>query len=307
MWWGRSPTEKLLRKPTTGAGCCARAASGHVAAAPPMSVVMKSRRFRASYSRASDRKNSIPLRRQETAALRNFDPVYVSVGSIASHPDVRDAPGMSAIPPIATHRCVATKRRNVLTSDICTAANLSLFDHLVSAAEQCWRHSQSEGFRCLEVDHQFKPCRLFNRQFSGFDAFEDLRCVDAHLAKPPGIVACIADQSTDLHKFALEVHRWKPVAHCQRDQFVASTVKERIVDDQKSADASLQQACKCSVDLICIACIYDFNLQVEDSACLLNLLQSEFGIRVIGIHQGGDPCRGGKLAQQFKTLRGQHT
>src|SRR5262249_20557291 len=31
------------------------------------------------------------------------------------------------------------------------------------------------------------------------------------------------------------------------------------------------------------------------------------GIRVIGIHQGGDPCRGGKLAQQFKTLRGQHT
>src|SRR5262249_54192245 len=83
--------------------------------------------------------------------------------------------------------------------------------------------------------------------------------------------------------------------------------KERIVDDQKSAGASLQQACKCSIDLICIACIYDFNSQVEDSACLLNLLQSEFGIRVIGIHQGGDPCRGGKLAQQFKTLRGQHT
>ena len=56
------------------------------------------------------------------------------------------------------------------------AANFSLFDHLVGAAEQCRRHSPSEGFRCLEVDHQFKPCRLFNRQLSGFDAFEDLRC-----------------------------------------------------------------------------------------------------------------------------------
>jgi hypothetical protein len=34
-----------LRKPTIGiAGCCARAASGHVAAAPPISV-MNSRRF----------------------------------------------------------------------------------------------------------------------------------------------------------------------------------------------------------------------------------------------------------------------
>src|SRR5262249_33209803 len=113
--------------------------------------------------------------------------------------------------------------------------------------------------------------------------------------------------STNLHKFAFEVHCWNPVTHCQRHQFAACAAKERIVDDQKSAGASLQQACKCSIDLICIACIYDFNSQVEDSACLLNLLQSEFGIRVIGIHQGGDPCRGGKLAQQFKTLRGQHT
>jgi uncharacterized protein YchJ len=34
-----------LRKPITGvAGCCARTASGHAAAAPPMSV-MKSRRL----------------------------------------------------------------------------------------------------------------------------------------------------------------------------------------------------------------------------------------------------------------------
>ena len=32
---------------------------------------------------------------------------------VASHPDVRDAPGMSAMPPITTNRCVATKRRDV--------------------------------------------------------------------------------------------------------------------------------------------------------------------------------------------------
>src|SRR5262245_53206881 len=34
------------------------------------------------------------------AALRDFKPAYDCSGSIASHPDVRDAPGMSAIPPI---------------------------------------------------------------------------------------------------------------------------------------------------------------------------------------------------------------
>ena len=39
--------EKLLRNPITGiVGCCARAASGHAAAAPPSSV-MNSRRFMA--------------------------------------------------------------------------------------------------------------------------------------------------------------------------------------------------------------------------------------------------------------------
>src|SRR5262245_63898400 len=36
--------------------------------------------FQTEASRASDRKNSIPLRRQETAALRNFDLVYVGFG-----------------------------------------------------------------------------------------------------------------------------------------------------------------------------------------------------------------------------------
>src|SRR5436309_10059969 len=40
-----TPDVSLLRNPITGiAGCCARAASGHVAAAPPRSV-MNSRRF----------------------------------------------------------------------------------------------------------------------------------------------------------------------------------------------------------------------------------------------------------------------
>jgi hypothetical protein len=46
--------------PITGtAGCCARAASGHAAAAPPSSIV-NARRFNASASRPSVRKNSTP-------------------------------------------------------------------------------------------------------------------------------------------------------------------------------------------------------------------------------------------------------
>jgi hypothetical protein len=58
--------------PITGiAGCCARAASGQAAALP--SSVMKSRRFTASASRASKRKDSTPSVWQQTAAVRDFD------------------------------------------------------------------------------------------------------------------------------------------------------------------------------------------------------------------------------------------
>jgi len=44
----------------------------------------------------------------QCAALRDFDPAYDRFGSVASHPDLRDAPGMSAMPPLAT----ASVRRN---------------------------------------------------------------------------------------------------------------------------------------------------------------------------------------------------
>jgi hypothetical protein len=48
-----SSGDKLLRKPATGiGGCCARAASGHVAAAPPRRV-MKARRCMSTLKRWS--------------------------------------------------------------------------------------------------------------------------------------------------------------------------------------------------------------------------------------------------------------
>jgi hypothetical protein len=59
------------RKPMVASfplGCCARAARGHAAAAPPSSP-MNSRRFTAQ------------CLRQETAALRDFDPAYDRSGS----------------------------------------------------------------------------------------------------------------------------------------------------------------------------------------------------------------------------------
>src|SRR5215472_6620941 len=118
-------------------------------------------------------------------------------------------------------------------------------DHLVGPGEQAIQHGESEGFRCLEVDHQFKPCRLYNRQLSGFGPFEDLRCVDAHLAKPLGIVACIADQSTDLHKFTLEIHRWIgcPGDDARQDHKVRSRGRDALALLQRRPYAARNPSC----------------------------------------------------------------
>jgi hypothetical protein len=56
--------------------CCARAASGHAAAAPPSSV-MNSRRFTSNFSRASKRK----VDSGRPTALRNFEGAFVGCGS----------------------------------------------------------------------------------------------------------------------------------------------------------------------------------------------------------------------------------
>jgi hypothetical protein len=47
---------------------------------------MNSRRFTPGLSRVSDQKDSTPTVRQETAALRDFDPAYDRCGSIATEP-----------------------------------------------------------------------------------------------------------------------------------------------------------------------------------------------------------------------------
>jgi hypothetical protein len=51
---------------------------------------------------------------------------------------------------------------------------VKLFDHLVGAGEQRGWQGETEGFRGLKVDYQFKFCRLFDREFPGVSALEYL-------------------------------------------------------------------------------------------------------------------------------------
>src|SRR5262245_64387271 len=86
----------------------------------------------------------------------------------------------SGLPPRADIVDALSHFRFVPTSDICTAANFSLFDHFVGAGKEGGRRSfEAERFLRLEVDHQFVLGRRLNslsfcsQRFSGFASMSD--------------------------------------------------------------------------------------------------------------------------------------
>src|SRR5262245_66521228 len=112
---------------------------------------------------------------------------------------------MSAFPHFADSSRTPSEVREVPLPDSCIAAKETLLDDLVGSDLQRLRHCDAERFRGPKIDHQFKPCRLYNRQLSGFGAFEDLRCVVAYLAKPLGNVASMRCHLLELHRLVLYV------------------------------------------------------------------------------------------------------
>src|SRR6516162_3072708 len=79
---------------------------------------------------------------------------------------------MSALPPKAD---VGTHSR-----DVCFVpkADISLFDHLVSAAEQGCRNGNTKGPCDLKIDDQFERGRARDRQVAGFLTFQYAASVD---------------------------------------------------------------------------------------------------------------------------------
>src|SRR5215467_9585760 len=110
----KSTPTRRMRSP-----CCARAASGHVAAALPRSV-MNSRRFTAQVP---------PVLRTERIA------------HLSTAGDRCTAGLQCGLRQVHPRSCYVA---NVPGTGICTAAIASLFDHLVGAGEQRGRHVEAE-------------------------------------------------------------------------------------------------------------------------------------------------------------------
>src|SRR5258707_5050130 len=131
-----------------------------LAAALPLANLASRQYTRNNFDRlyvASDRKSSIGSR----VAPRNFDPPYDRCGSkLGRAGDVRCT---TALPPKADVHPRSCYVAFVPISDICSAANCTLFNHLVGGGEQRLRHVETQRLCGLEIDRQFELGWLHHR------------------------------------------------------------------------------------------------------------------------------------------------
>src|SRR5262245_33698399 len=91
--------------------------------------------------------------------------------------------------------------RSVVTS------RLSLFNDLVGTAEQRKRYRQSQRPGGFEIDDQFDPRRLDDREVGGLLTSENAARVDASLPERVRDVSAVAHQPASRGKLAILVRR----------------------------------------------------------------------------------------------------
>src|SRR5215469_3726038 len=128
---------------------------------------------------------------------------------------------MSALPPKA---------------DICSAANSSLFDHLVGAGEYCRRYCEAQRLGGFQIYNQFIPSGLLHWQVRRLFALENAANINASLPVGVGDTCSVADQTSGSDRIARFIDCGQSMARRQSNEGAAMTVKEGIVMRDKETD-----------------------------------------------------------------------
>src|SRR5262245_10277154 len=138
-------------------------------------------------------------------------------------------------------------------SELPIAAMYPLFDHLVGAREQVWRHLEVKGFGSLQVDHQIVLGGCLYRQVPRFLAPED--AIDVAGRSPIRLdrIRPVGDQTAAGGEVAKGIDRRESVLGRQRDDQVAMNRRQRAGGYEQAA---VRSGCECrdrALDLVRVA------------------------------------------------------
>ena len=165
-------------------GCCARAASGHAAAAPPSNAM----KFAPPHVRPQAQERGIVA--PQTSALIGSNQLSLLQHGRAdvrfgSKADMAPQSGDVRYAPESGHQAVAAGCPLSANSAGCTAANAPIRSPRRRGRAADRRHGEAERLGGLEVDHQFVLGRRLHRQVGRLLALED--AVDV-AGRPPVLV-----------------------------------------------------------------------------------------------------------------------
>src|SRR4249920_3173702 len=98
-------------------------------------------------------------------------------------------------------------------------------DHSIRSREKFRRECQSDLFRCLQVDHEFKLRCLLHRQISRFGTFQDLVHVNSRAPIEVIEVRPIGHETALIDKLSLEVNSRQAVFACKLDDALSFAEK----------------------------------------------------------------------------------
>src|SRR5262249_49201520 len=121
--------------------------------------------------------------------------------------------------------------------DICSAAKLRLFDHLVGEREQLRWYFQAERFGGLEIDDQLDLGGLQDRQVRRPLALENPTCVETDLTVLLFQAEAVAHKSTGGGELAVWVQRGNGMACGKCNKLLDPAVEKKLISDDERPDS----------------------------------------------------------------------
>src|SRR6516165_12488792 len=138
---------------------------------------------------------------------------------------------------------------------LCSAAILSLFDHLVGATEKRQRNRNAERLGSVGVNDQLELRRLQDREVGRLVAAEYTPSVATNQAISVAKISSVTHQAACHRVLAERINCGKCMAVGERDQLIAHGHEKRVSAQEERVSALCDQGRKDRFDLACGACI----------------------------------------------------